>query len=143
MPSSAIYHPGAATPPHPPGKRKERWSQPPHRRALWRTAKTASPRQKRSVAAWRLEDPHLGRVVRPWVSDDPLPDELELIPSPEALHGCTVDGGDGGPPSPHEEMSRKRDLNPSGEVVQSPKPKAAHSLGLPRFRPIQMAPEIS
>ena len=102
---------------------EERWSQPPHRRALWRTAKTASPRQKRSVAVWRLEDPHLGRVVRPWVSDDPLPDELELIPSPEALHGCTDDGGDGGPPSPHEEVSRTRDLNPSGEVVQGPKPK--------------------
>ena len=36
------------------------------------------------------------------VLGDPLPDEIELLPTPERLHGCTVDGGDNNTnPSPY------------------------------------------
>jgi hypothetical protein len=38
------------------------------------------------------------------VPGDPLPDDVELLPDPEELHGCTVDGGGGTPPpSPPED----------------------------------------
>jgi hypothetical protein len=39
-----------------------------------------------------LED-RKGRPAR-LVLGDPLPDEIELLPTPARLHGCTVDGGD-------------------------------------------------
>jgi len=36
------------------------------------------------------------------VLGDPLPDEIELLPTPARLHGCTVDGGDNNTnPSPY------------------------------------------
>jgi len=42
-----------------------------------------------------------GRPAR-LVLGDPLPDEIELLPTPERLHGCTVDGGDNNTnPSPY------------------------------------------
>jgi len=47
-----------------------------------------------------LED-RKGRPAR-LVLGDPLPDEIELLPTPERLHGCTVDGGDNNTnPSPY------------------------------------------
>ena len=47
-----------------------------------------------------LED-RKGRPAK-LVLGDPLPDEIELLPTPERLHGCTVDGGDNNTnPSPY------------------------------------------
>ena len=40
-----------------------------------------------------------GRPAR-LVLGDPLPDEIELLPEPERLHGCKVDVGDNDTPSP-------------------------------------------
>ena len=45
-----------------------------------------------------LED-RKGRPAR-LVIGDPLPDDLEVLPQPERLHGCTVVRGDREPPSP-------------------------------------------
>jgi hypothetical protein len=45
-----------------------------------------------------LED-RKGRPAR-LVLGEPIPNDLEILPSPERLHGCAVDEGDGRPPPP-------------------------------------------
>ena len=51
-----------------------------------------------------LED-RKGRPAR-LVLGEPIPDDLEILPSPERLHGCAVDEVDGRPPPPLENPSQ-------------------------------------
>jgi hypothetical protein len=46
------------------------------------------------------------------VPGDPLPDDLEMLPEPVELHGCTVDGGDTTLPPPHLEEQRQNAAHP-------------------------------
>jgi hypothetical protein len=75
------------------------------------------------------------------VLGDPLPDEIELLPMPERLHGCTVDGGDKNTnPSPYSgngagPICKQRGSEPSQEGENLPrKPMAGTALAGGRKR---------
>jgi hypothetical protein len=81
-----------------------------------------------------LED-RKGRPAR-LVLGDPLPDEIGLLPTPERLHGCTVDGGDNNTnPSPYSrngagQICEQRGSEPSQEGENLPHKPMAGTAGM-------------
>jgi hypothetical protein len=80
-----------------------------------------------------LED-RKGRPAR-LVLGDPLPDEIELLPTPERLHGCTVAGGDNNTnPSLYSgngagQICEQRGSEPSQEGENLPHKRKARTAG--------------
>jgi hypothetical protein len=64
-----------------------------------------------------LED-RKGRAAR-LVLGDPLPEEIELLPKPERLRGCAVDGGDNAGP-PHSGNGSPCEYCGRGELTSDP-----------------------
>ena len=80
-------------------------------------------RRVRAVCDWgylkNLEE-RKGRPAR-LVLGDPMPDEIDVLPAPEALstallHRCSVDAGDAKPPSPLEDDKDETSRTMAGEA---------------------------